>query len=82
MHFRKGEEADLDEKIHQTFEVFVTIMSGSAGFSFLKSILRLINLSWCGNTPKTLGRLFFFDANLISLIKIDGRLRPIAIAAR
>ena len=76
--FPNGSAVGPDKIVPQIFKDLVSKSNGSAGLNFLKSLTKLINLIGDRKTPKTL-RPFFFGANLIALIKIDGELRPTAI---
>ena len=74
MSFPNGSAAGLQKIIPQIFKDLVSRSNGSAG---PKSLTKLINLIGDGKIPEPL-RPFFFGAKLITLIKIDGGLRPIA----
>ena len=74
MSFPNGSAAGPDKKIPQ----IVSKSNGSAGINFLKSLVKLINLSEDGKKAEPL-RPLFFGAKLNALTKIDGGLRPIAI---
>ena len=78
MYFPNGSAAGPDKIVPQIFKDLVSESNGSAGLNFLKSLTKLINLIGDGKIPEHL-RSFFFGAKLITLIKIDGGLRPIAI---
>ena len=78
MYFPNGSAAGPDKIVPQIFKDLVSKSNGSAGLNFLKSLTKLINLIGDGKIPEPL-RSFFFGAKLITLIKIDGGLRPIAI---
>ena len=73
MSFPNGSAAGPDKIVPQIFKDLV-----SKSNNFLKSLTKLINLIGDGKIPEPL-RPFFFGAELIALIKIDGGLRPIAI---
>ena len=76
--FPNGSAAGPDKIVPQTFKDLISKSNGSAGLNFLKSLTKLITLIGDGKIPEPL-RPFFFGAKLIALVKIDGRLRPIAI---
>ena len=69
--------AGPDKMVPQIFKDFVSKSNGSVGINFLKSLAKLINLIGDGKIHEPI-RLFY-GANVITLIKIDGGLRPIAI---
>ena len=75
MSFPNGSAAGPDKKIPQ----IVSKSNGSAEINFLKSLVKLINLSEDRKKPEPL-RPLFFGAKLNALTKIDGGLRPIAIS--
>ena len=75
MSFPNGSAAGPDKKIPQ----IVSKSNGSAEINFLKSLVKLINLSENRKKPEPL-RPLFFGAKLNALTKIDGGLRPIAIS--
>ena len=78
MSFPNGSAASPDKIFPQIFKDLVSKSNGSAGLNFLKSHTKLINIIGDGKIPEPL-RPFFFGAKLISLIKIDRGLRPVAI---
>ena len=78
MSFPNGSAAGPDKIVPQVIKDLVCKSNGSAGLNFLKSLTKLINLIGDGKIPEPL-RPFFFGANFIALITIDGALRPIAI---
>ena len=78
MSFPNRSAAGLDKIFPQIFKDLVSKSKGNEGLKFLKSLTKLINLIGDGKIPEPL-RPCFFGAKLISLIKIDGGLRPIAI---
>ena len=65
--------AEGPDKIVPLFKDLVCKSNNNSELTFLKSLTKLINL-----IPEPL-RPFFFGAKLTALIKIDRRLRPIAI---
>ena len=78
MSFPNGSSASPDKKTSQVFKDIVSKSKGSAGFSYLKLLTKLVSLIEDGKITEPL-KPFFFGAKLIALKKIDGGLRRIAI---